>query len=424
MIKILVSEIIAEQDFMIRDLLDKRLVQQYSENIEYILNLSPIVVWDTPNGKYLSDGFHRLAAARSIGLLEVNAILKKGSVEDAYADACLANLKHGKPLSQSERQKAIKGYIKIHPEWSNVKLSDEVGCSDVTILRYRRELEAVSEIEPREKVTLKDGRTRDMNTFSTNVEKGQEPEVEPEPDPFDEWYNQNVICGDALEVLPTLNKQYDLAIIDPPYGITTEKWDLMNKHELLAFTRQWIIKLMPLMKSTGRMFIFWSRKYMFDLKPILDEIETYYPLEFGGMMVWHFGNVGSMPDNQKRYKLAWEPVFYYYGIDAQNLERTSTEISGEKWGAQWDVWNYAIPQSNFNDKRIHPTQKPLDLYKYIIETASKTGDAVLDPFAGSGTTGHAALLTGRNFTLIEQDENYFNLIKKRLEPIWRDGKTE
>jgi len=291
-------------------------------------------------------------------------------------------------------------------------------------IRRDPQLEAVSEIEPREKVTLKDGRTRDMNTFSTNVEKGQEPEVEPEPDPFDEWYNQNVICGDALEVLPTLNKQYDLAIIDPPYGITTEKWDLMNKHELLAFTRQWIIKLMPLMKSTGRMFIFWSRKYMFDLKPILDEIETYYPLEFGGMMVWHFGNVGSMPDNQKRYKLAWEPVFYYYGIDAQNLERTSTEISGEKWGAQWDVWNYAIPQSNFNDKRIHPTQKPLDLYKYIIETASKTGDAVLDPFAGSGTTGHAALLTGRNFTLIEQDENYFNLIKKRLEPIWRDGKTE
>jgi DNA modification methylase len=101
--------------------------------------------------------------------------------------------------------------------------------------------------------------------------------------------------GDTLELMPNLQKKYDLAIIDPPYGVTDEKWDLNNKIELLAFTRQWLTKLLPLLKPSARLFIFWSRKYMFELKPILDEIQEFYPLEFGGMIVWHFRNVGSMP---------------------------------------------------------------------------------------------------------------------------------
>uniref|UniRef100_A0A6M3M6R8 Putative methyltransferase n=2 Tax=viral metagenome TaxID=1070528 RepID=A0A6M3M6R8_9ZZZZ len=417
-----VDEIVAKQDFMIRDSLNESLVQQYAENIEYILVCSPLEIWDTPDGNYLADGFHRLAAARFKGMKSVNVRVSKGSVQDAYAAACLANLFHGKPLTRSEREKARKEFIKIHPEWSNVKLATEVSCSDETIRRYRGDLEASGEIESQKKRIGKDNReisTEAIGT-STNVE------VESIIDPFDPWFEQHVLQGDALEIMPTLNKQYDLAIIDPPYGITTEKWDLKNKHELLAFTRQWLRQILPLMKPSGRLFIFWSREYMFELKPVLDEIAVRYPLLFGGMLVWHFRNVGSMPDNTKRYKLSWEPIFYYYGKDAQPLNFTRTEVSGEKWKGeeQWDVWTYAIPQSNFGDKRVHPTQKPLELYKHIIESASHTGDNILDCFAGSGTTGHAATLTGRDFTLIEQDKEYVELIKNRLKSVWLEGQQK
>jgi site-specific DNA-methyltransferase (adenine-specific) len=83
------------------------------------------------------------------------------------------------------------------------------------------------------------------------------------------------------------------------------------------------------------------------------------------------------------------------------------------------VWVFAIPQTNYKkDMRIHPTQKPSGLYKRIIETAIHAGDSVLDPFAGSGTTGHAALQTATHCRLIEMNPEYVEKIFTRLRPIW------
>lgn len=68
------------------------------------------------------------------------------------------------------------------------------------------------------------------------------------------------------------------------------------------------------------------------------------------------------------------------------------------------------------DKNIgHPTQKPVALFEYMIETYSNPGDTVLDMTAGSGTTAIAAINTGREYICIEQDDTYFNLMKDRVE---------
>ncbi len=413
-----IKDIIRQTSFMIRDSLDKQLVARYKDEYEIIIRQAPISVFDTPSGLYLVDGFHRITAASQLNKETISAIVSHGSVQDAYAAACLANLRHGKPLSKDERIHAIRSFIKIHPEWSNVTLGDAVGRDESTVRRHRLALEASGEIVPQKKRLGADNRTITIPT-SANAEV----DPEPVPDPFEEWLEKHVIQGDALEILPTLNKKYDLIIVDPPYGITTEKWDLTNKHELLAFTRRWINQILLLLKPTGRLFIFWSRKYMFELKPIIDELETSYPIEFGGMIVWHFRNAGAQIDNRKRFKLAWEPIFYYYGLDADEIEYEPTEVSGKKWTAdnQWDVWVHAIPQSNFKDKRIHSAQKPLALYTQIIETTTQPGDTILDPFAGSGTTGHAALLTGRDFLLIEKEPEYITSLADRLRPVWEEG---
>lgn len=63
---------------------------------------------------------------------------------------------------------------------------------------------------------------------------------------------------------------------------------------------------------------------------------------------------------------------------------------------------------------IHPTQKPVDLFKYLTLTYSNEGDMVLDNTMGSGTTGVACMLTNRNFIGIEQDEGFFNVAKSRI----------
>ncbi len=166
---------------------------------------------------------------------------------------------------------------------------------------------------------------------------------------------------------------------------------------------------------------------MSELKPLFDEILNEYPITFGGIIVWNFKNVQSMPDSRKRLKLSWEPIFHYYCSEAPDLNFDKTEITGKKWTGeeQSDVWSFSIPQSNFKkDPKIHPTQKPLELYRRIIIQSTHIGDSVISPFAGSGTTGHASLLEERNFLLIEKKPEYVELIEKRLKPVWkkRNGK--
>lgn len=432
---IAINKIERNADLMMRETLDKSLIAQYKDNLETILAVAPITVYETGGDRYiLTDGFHRISAACQLNMETIPAIVVTGTRHDAHAAACLANLQHGKPLSRKERQNAIREFIKLRVKWSNRKIADEVGISHVTILRYRRQLEAGGEIESQEKREGKDNKNRIIQkTTVTNVtvdlspipiSSAPPPEPIPEPpDLYQEWFDEHILFGNSLEIMPTLTRKYDLAIVDPPYGITTEKWDLTNKHELLTFTRRWLNQVLQLLKPAGRLYVFWSRQYMFDLKPLFDEIIETYPLEFGGMLVWYFRNVQSQPDSRKRYKLGWEPIFYYYGLDAPELNFPRSEITGESWkgkgDVQSDVWTFAIPQSNFtNDKRVHPTQKPRELYQRIIETATHANDSILDPFGGSGTTAHAAMLAGRRFTLIEQSPDYVTEIHKRLKPVW------
>jgi DNA modification methylase len=74
-------------------------------------------------------------------------------------------------------------------------------------------------------------------------------------------------------------------------------------------------------------------------------------------------------------------------------------------------------QVNFNSKsgkRLHPTEKPIQLLKYLINLFSRPGDLVLDPFAGSASTGESALETGRQVILVERDLDFFALGSARI----------
>ncbi len=67
------------------------------------------------------------------------------------------------------------------------------------------------------------------------------------------------------------------------------------------------------------------------------------------------------------------------------------------------------------DESDHPTEKPVALMQHYIENSTKPGDVVLDPFAGSGTTGVAALQSGRKFIGIEKDKKFFDMAVRRIE---------
>ena len=64
--------------------------------------------------------------------------------------------------------------------------------------------------------------------------------------------------------------------------------------------------------------------------------------------------------------------------------------------------------------REHPNEKPLELIRHIVDTHSNSGDRILDPFMGSGTTGVAAVSLGRKFIGIEIEEKYFDIACRRI----------
>ncbi len=77
------------------------------------------------------------------------------------------------------------------------------------------------------------------------------------------------------------------------------------------------------------------------------------------------------------------------------------------------VWRNPVGRS-----KIHPTEKPLKLFTYLVETSSNKNDIVLDCCFGSGTTGVACMNTNRKFIGIELDNNYFNIAKQRIEEAY------
>jgi site-specific DNA-methyltransferase (adenine-specific) len=76
---------------------------------------------------------------------------------------------------------------------------------------------------------------------------------------------------------------------------------------------------------------------------------------------------------------------------------------------------FARDNQKKNQKSYHPTQKPVALLEYLIETYTVEGQTVLDFTMGSGSTGVACLNTGRNFIGIEKDLKYFHIAKERIE---------
>ena len=88
-------------------------------------------------------------------------------------------------------------------------------------------------------------------------------------------------------------------------------------------------------------------------------------------------------------------------------------------GGRHGVFNHA--QRDNNEPKQHMTQKPLALMRELVTLFSGRTDTILDPFAGSGTTGVAAVQLGRKFTGIERDAGYFAIACKRIEQAYAQG---
>lgn len=123
-----------------------------------------------------------------------------------------------------------------------------------------------------------------------------------------------------------------------------------------------------------------------------------------------------------RQDILWfvkNPKNYIYNPQISNIKKKTGGSIGKKNGCEYrklsNVWSDISPIVPWSPQRVkHPTQKPVELMKRIILLFSNENNIILDPFAGSGTTGIACMNTNRKCILIEKNQDYCNIIKQRI----------
>lgn len=199
--------------------------------------------------------------------------------------------------------------------------------------------------------------------------------------------------GDMLQVMDNLGK-FDLVVTDPPYGVLDIEWDVLD-------TANWLDAIIPHLEDKYNLFWFCAPKYAADIEMIFRE----KGLDIQSRIVWHRRNMAMGSASKNKFIDTWEMILH-----AGNRELNFPSDWSDAW---FDVQTFAVPQTNFTDKKLHPTQKPEALIQRLIEFGSYPDDRILDPFAGSGTSG-AVCPDDRECTLIEREEGYAGIIEGRL----------
>lgn len=232
-----------------------------------------------------------------------------------------------------------------------------------------------------------------------------------------------VILGDCFSELDKISSNsINLILIDPPYIISKESnfknysktaskeiitkygnhsidfgdWDKVDIDWSILFS-----KFYRILKTGGTLIVFYDIWKSTELK----EAATKNKFKQARVCCWNKTN--PVPINSKNNYLSNANEYFF------------TFVKGSKptFNSQYDSGYYKYPLCHGKERHQHPTQKPLGLIKEIIEKHSNKDEIVLDCFAGTGTTGHAAKILNRNFILIEKDERYFEIAKMRIEQI-------
>lgn len=235
-----------------------------------------------------------------------------------------------------------------------------------------------------------------------------------------------LIQGDCLEVLPTLEAgSIDAIISDLPYGQVACAWDAV-----IPFAPMWE-QVRRLLKPCG-VFITTASQ------PFTSALVMSNPTWFKYAWVWEKDNAG-IGASAKAAPLRYHEdvcVFYErpptYNPQMWDAGRPTNKPGGKPkamapgreihWQPVERNSNLRFPKSiiRFNKPKAntglyHPSQKPVELYEYLIRTYTNEGDNIADIAMGSGTTGVACVQTGRNFTGIEIDPTYFAIAQRRIE---------
>jgi modification methylase len=246
-----------------------------------------------------------------------------------------------------------------------------------------------------------------------------------------------IVVGDCVAEMNRLPEAcVDLVFADPPYNLQLENalsrpdqsrvdavdddWDkFANFAEYDSFTRGWLIAARRVMKADATIVVIGSYHNIFRVGAILQDLGFWILND----IVWRKAN--PMPNFRgRRFTNAHETMIWASrdsGAKAYTFNYEALKAGNEDCQARSDwflpICAGAERLKDEEGRKTHPTQKPEALLSRVLIAASNTGDLVLDPFFGSGTTGAVARRLRRSFIGIERDSGYADAARKRIDAV-------
>ncbi len=198
--------------------------------------------------------------------------------------------------------------------------------------------------------------------------------------------------------------------------------------DYIGFLRPRMIEARRVLTPNGSLFVHIDPREVHYVKVMLDEV---FALDggagracFQNEIIWayDYGARSTKRWPAKHDNILWyskDPAGYTFNLDATDrIPYMAPGLVGaekaERGKTPTDVWWHTIVSPTGKEKTGYPTQKPLGILERIVRVHSNPGDTVLDFFAGSGTTGVAALRNGRNYILIDENPEAIALMTQRL----------
>lgn len=240
--------------------------------------------------------------------------------------------------------------------------------------------------------------------------------------------NFYLLYGNNLELMPLFDFQFDMIFADPPYFLSNDglsiqsgqlvsvnkgQWDKAKDYQAVnEFNFKWLSLIRSKMKEDATIWISGTMHNIFSIGQILNE------LDFKILNIISWQKTNPPPNFSCRFftysteQIIWarksKKIPHHYNYELMK------QLNGNK--QMQDVWK--LPAINTWEKSCgkHPTQKPLSVLTRSILASTKPKAWILDPFAGSSTTGIAANLLNRRFVGIDQSKDFLDMsIQRKLE---------
>lgn len=235
--------------------------------------------------------------------------------------------------------------------------------------------------------------------------------------------------GNCMQELAVLRQEVDMIFADPPYFLSSGNgtvkignryvsfdkgdWDRTRpKEDIYKFNYQWLSLCRNILKDSGTIWVCGTYHNIYEVANCMKDLG----FKILNMIVWQKSDPPKTLTDQRFnfsaeyiiWARKYEHVPHFFNYELMKILNNGVHMP--------DVWK--LPAAGSWEKKCgrHPTQKPLRLLYRILSASSREGETILDPFAGSCSTGIAANLMGRRFIGIEQDYKYVELgVKRRID---------